>query len=225
MIFAACCSLLANFIWYINKSNYYSFLGKYSYKVVPLWMKTCLYYTSSLVQMMCLISIAHHCLYWRDAWFILYMHPLSYCTVHSWVLLHSCWQIWEFYFIGRKLRKWHKNHLCDMKLVVLSSFPYWNGKRKSCKINFWVGFLCKITFLGINSRAKMAHPRPSIYSLTPPPPESTPLLKVECSISDRSLRWFESSLITFIRAEIPTEPRFGKLSFQIKRERCKLHNG
>ena len=53
---------------------------------------------------------------------------------------------------------------------------------------------------------------------------SAPLLKVERSVSDRFLKRSESSLNTFIRAEIATEPRFGKLSFQIKRERCKLHN-
>ena len=54
---------------------------------------------------------------------------------------------------------------------------------------------------------------------------SVPLLKVERSVSDRSLKRSESSLNTFIGAEIATEPRFGKLSFQIKRERCRLHNG
>ena len=54
---------------------------------------------------------------------------------------------------------------------------------------------------------------------------SSPLLKVERSVSDRFLRRSESSLNTFIGAEIATEPRIGKLSFQIKRERCKLHNG
>ena len=54
---------------------------------------------------------------------------------------------------------------------------------------------------------------------------SVPLLKVERSASDRFLKRSESSLNTFIGAEIATEPRFGKLSFQIKRERCKLHNG
>ena len=54
---------------------------------------------------------------------------------------------------------------------------------------------------------------------------SAPLLKVELSVSDRFLRRPESGLNTFIGAEIATEPRFGKLSFQIKRERCKLHNG
>ena len=48
-----------------------------------------------------------------------------------------------------------------------------------------------------------------------------PLLKVEHSVSDRFLRRSESSLNTFIGAEIVTEPRFGKLSFQIKREHCK----
>ena len=54
---------------------------------------------------------------------------------------------------------------------------------------------------------------------------SAPLLKVKRSVSDRFLRRSESSLNTFIGAEIATEPRFGKLPFQIKRERCKLHNG
>ena len=52
-----------------------------------------------------------------------------------------------------------------------------------------------------------------------------PLLKVQHSVSDRFLKRSESSLNTFIGAEIATEPRFGKISFQIKSERCKLHNG
>ena len=37
-----------------------------------------------------------------------------------------------------------------------------------------------------------------------------PLLKVERSVSDRFLKRFESSLNTFIGAEITTELRFGK---------------
>ena len=41
---------------------------------------------------------------------------------------------------------------------------------------------------------------------------SAPLLKVERSVSDRFLKRSESSLNTFIGAEIATEPRFGKLS-------------
>ena len=45
---------------------------------------------------------------------------------------------------------------------------------------------------------------------------SAPLLKVERSVSDRFLKPSESSLNTFIGAEIATEPLFGKLSFQIK---------
>ena len=45
---------------------------------------------------------------------------------------------------------------------------------------------------------------------------SAPLLKVERSVSDRFLKRSESSLNTFIGAEIATEPRFGKLSFQSK---------
>ena len=39
---------------------------------------------------------------------------------------------------------------------------------------------------------------------------SAPLLKVERCISDRFLKWSESSLNTSIRAEIATERRFGK---------------
>ena len=39
---------------------------------------------------------------------------------------------------------------------------------------------------------------------------SAPLLKVERSVSDRFLKRPESSLNTFIGAEIATEPRFGK---------------
>ena len=39
---------------------------------------------------------------------------------------------------------------------------------------------------------------------------SDPLLKVERSLSDRFMKRSESSLNTFIRAEIGTEPRFGK---------------
>ena len=39
---------------------------------------------------------------------------------------------------------------------------------------------------------------------------SAPLLKVERSVSDRVLKRSESSLNTFIGAEMVTEPRFGK---------------
>ena len=39
---------------------------------------------------------------------------------------------------------------------------------------------------------------------------SAPLLKVEHSVSDRFLQRSESSLNTFIGAEIATAPRFGK---------------
>ena len=54
---------------------------------------------------------------------------------------------------------------------------------------------------------------------------SVPLLKVERSVSDMFLKQCESSLNTSIEAEIATEPRFGKRSFQIKKERCKLYEG
>ena len=39
---------------------------------------------------------------------------------------------------------------------------------------------------------------------------SAPLLKVERSVSDRFLKQSDSRLNTFIRAEIATEPPFGK---------------
>ena len=39
---------------------------------------------------------------------------------------------------------------------------------------------------------------------------STPLLKVERSVSDRFFKWSELSLNTFIRAAIAIKPRFGK---------------
>ena len=39
---------------------------------------------------------------------------------------------------------------------------------------------------------------------------SAPLLKVERSVSDRFLKRSESSVNTFIGAEIATEPRFGR---------------
>ena len=71
------------------------------------------------------------------------------------------------------------------------------------------------------------HTRTAAFEAVSAPEQycSAPLLKVERSVSDRFLRRSESSLNTFIGAEIATEPRFGKLSFQIKRERYKLHNG
>ena len=71
------------------------------------------------------------------------------------------------------------------------------------------------------------HTRNAVFEAVSAPEQycSAPLLKVERSVSDRFLRRSESSLNTFIGAEIATEPRIGKLSFQIKRERCKLHNG
>ena len=76
------------------------------------------------------------------------------------------------------------------------------------------------------SVAESVPDRASVHTVSAPEQYcSAPLLKVERSVSDRFLRRSESSLNTFIGAEIATEPRFGKLSFQIKRERCKLHNG
>ena len=70
------------------------------------------------------------------------------------------------------------------------------------------------------------HTRNAVFeAVSAPEWYSAPLLKVERSVSDRFLKRSASSLNTFIGAEIATEPRFGKGSFQIKREHCKLHNG
>ena len=62
------------------------------------------------------------------------------------------------------------------------------------------------------------HTRTAAFEAVSAPEQYCPalLLKVERSISDRFLRRSESSLNTFVRAEVATEPRFGKLSFQIK---------
>ena len=78
----------------------------------------------------------------------------------------------------------------------------------------------------VRDRASV-HTRNTAFETVSAPEQccSAPLLKVERSVSDRFLKRSESSLNTFIGAEIATEPRFGKLSFQIKRERCKLHDG
>ena len=72
-----------------------------------------------------------------------------------------------------------------------------------------------------------AHTRNAAFDAVSAPEQycCTPLLKVEHSVSDRFLKWSGSSLNTFIRAEIATEPRIGKWSFQIKREDCKLYDG
>ena len=77
------------------------------------------------------------------------------------------------------------------------------------------------------SDSASVHTRNAAFEAVSAPEQycSAPLLKVERSVSDRFLRRSESSLTTFIGAEIATELRIGKLSFQIKRERCKLHNG
>ena len=71
------------------------------------------------------------------------------------------------------------------------------------------------------------HTRDAAYEAVSAPEQycSAPLLKVERFVSDRFYKRSESSLNTFIGADIAAGPRFGKWSFQIKRERCKLHNG
>ena len=56
------------------------------------------------------------------------------------------------------------------------------------------------------------HTRDAAFEAVSAPEQycSVPLLKVECSISDRFLKRSESSLNTSIGAEIATELRFGK---------------
>ena len=63
----------------------------------------------------------------------------------------------------------------------------------------------------VPDRASVLTRNAAFEAVTPPEQYcSTPLLKVERSISDRFLKRSESSLNTFIGAEIATEPRFGK---------------
>ena len=78
------------------------------------------------------------------------------------------------------------------------------------------------------------HTRTAAFEAVSAPEQycSAPLLKVERSVSDRFLRRSETSLNTFIGAEIATEPRFDKLSFQIKgsvanciTDRASVHTG
>ena len=56
------------------------------------------------------------------------------------------------------------------------------------------------------------HARDAAFEVFSAPEQycSAPLLKVERSMSDRFLKRSESSLNTFIGAEIAMEPRFGK---------------
>ena len=56
------------------------------------------------------------------------------------------------------------------------------------------------------------HTRIAVFEAVSAPEHycSAPLLKVERSVSDRFLKRSESSLNTFIGAEIATEPRLGK---------------
>ena len=62
------------------------------------------------------------------------------------------------------------------------------------------------------SVAESVPDRASVHTRNAAPEQycSAPLLKVEHSVSDRFLKQSESSLNTFIGAEIATEPRFGK---------------
>ena len=56
------------------------------------------------------------------------------------------------------------------------------------------------------------HTRNAAFEAVPAPEQycSAPLLKMERSVSDRFLKLSKSSVNTFIGAEIPKEPRFGK---------------
>ena len=64
---------------------------------------------------------------------------------------------------------------------------------------------------GVLDRASV-HTRNAAFEAVSAPEQycSAPLLKVERSVSDRFLKRFESSVNTFIGAEIATEPRIRK---------------
>ena len=64
---------------------------------------------------------------------------------------------------------------------------------------------------GVPDRVSV-HTRNAAFEAVSAPEQycSAPLLKVERSVSDRFLKRSDSSVNTFIGAEIATEPRFGK---------------
>ena len=110
----------------------------------------------------------------------------------------------------------------------MSNFDFfWYHARSSyCQVVFTLYRIVKRSIAeNVPNRASV-HTRNAAFEAVVAPHQycSAPLLKVERSVSDRFLKRSESSLNTFIGAEIATEPRIGKWSFQIKRERCKLYD-
>ena len=94
-----------------------------------------------------------------------------------------------------------------------------NGSSRSCQAMFTLYRIVKRSVAeSVPDRASV-HTRTATFEAVSAPEQycSAPLLKVERSVWDRFLRRSESSLNTFIGAEIATEPRFGTLSFQVKR--------
>ena len=117
--------------------------------------------------------------------------------------------------------------LCGGYLEYLCKQGHGTSPMAECKAMFTLYWMVKRSVSeSVPDRASV-HTRNAAFEAVSAPEQycSSPLLKVERSVSDRFLKRSESSLNTFIGAEIASEPRFGKCSFQIKRERCKLYEG
>ena len=92
----------------------------------------------------------------------------------------------------------HVRHNFPYKLIPMAMFTLYRIVKRSVAES-------------VPDRASV-HTRTAAFETVSAPEQycSAPLLKVERSVSDRFLRRSESSLNTFIGAEIATEPRIGK---------------
>ena len=118
----------------------------------------------------------------------------------TWVLYHvlnllSC-------LAGRRNLSLKEQHLDKMS----------NSQTKKCWAMFTLYRIVKRSVAESVPDSASVHTRNAAFEAVSAPEQycSAPLLKVERSVSDRFLKRSESSLNTFIGAEIATEPRFGK---------------
>ena len=149
-------------------------------------------------------------------------------------LLHSYFSVILF-LTGNPAR--YAELTTNVKIAV----PPGPGKPKSVHLGkdlsdtvFYYPVQCQHS-LKFNISKTERHRKCTAFKAVSPPEQycSAPLLKVKLSVSDRFLRRSESSLNTFIGAEIfATEPRFGKLSFKSKgsvanciTDRASVHTG
>ena len=97
-------------------------------------------------------------------------------------------------------------------LNFLLSFDYPPGVSIPLMLMFTLHQIVKQSVAESVPDSASVHTRKAAFEAVSAPEQycSTPLLKVERSLLDRFWKRSESSLNTFIGAEIATEPRFGK---------------